>query len=312
MSRLGGDFRRFSFTSGPSGVIPERAIAERPDLSDYLGGLGPAPTIGPPERTNAASREGIREAVGDVARFRGEYNAPTAGAAFQNLMSLAGETTGAVEGATRREAGEAASRAGYTGGFGARSKQAALDRMHATAQAGFTAAHEIRGQALEGYGTATQAATARIVSYNQAKVAEAMGNADRQAQANTQQAMINLEHMGLGMQAHQAYAEAKSEAQRLQAQLDSHFQDQRIDAARYLQMSESIQAQFVTAMAQLEEQSREFDVTQKFKEKGFGEDVRRYDREEQLRLAAQARDPSGRAYGPTNPAPGGAFLGLAG
>lgn len=253
--RAGGGF-------GPSGVTPARSLVGLPSLGDYLGGLGTAPRVPAPMPTHEASRAGIGAAVGDVNMFRAEYNAPTASAGFATLMSLAGETTGAAENAARREGGEAASRAGYAGGFDARGEQAAEDRMKAVASAGFEGAREVRGQALQGYGIAESAATALITAYNMTKVQEAMANADRQAQASAQQAMLDLQHMGMGMQAHQAYAGAKSEAQRLQAQLDSHFQDQRIDAARYLQMSASIQANFVASMARLSEESKQFAAAQ--------------------------------------------------
>jgi len=244
------------------GATPQRSKVGMPSLGDYLGGLGPAPTIAPPPQTYAASREGIDEAGADVNRFRGEYNAPTESQGFKDIMSLAGETTAAAVGEQRRMGSEAASRAGYTGGFNARAKQAESERMKAVAQAGFSASSAIREQALEGYGIAKGAATQLITEYNRANVQENMANADRTAQYHTQQAMMQLEHMGLATQAHQAYAGAKSEAQRLQAELDSQFQSQRIDAARYQQMSESVQMSFVAQMARLAEEARQFNVTQ--------------------------------------------------
>jgi hypothetical protein len=172
--------------------------------------------------------------------------------------------------------------------------------MRAVASAGFEGAARIRGEALEGYGAATGAATARIVAYNQARTQEGMANADRSAQASTQQAMLNLEHMGLATHAHQAYADAKAQAQQLQAKLDSDFQAQRIDAARYMQMSQSVQASFAASMAQLAEQAREFDITQQSQERGA-----------QRQLTASGRDVTGRPYGPMHSA-GGTFGPMAG
>jgi hypothetical protein len=149
---------------------------------------------------------------GQALQFLGEYNNPTGSKAYGDIMGLASERSAINSAEEQRLAREASQRRGYGGGSAGR--RAASDRAVALALAGGEAATGIREQAGGMYKTATEGYAGLVGGYNQ------------------QMSQRNL-----------AYAGALNEAKQLQAQLDSAFNNQLIDAAKYEQMSASVQAQ---------------------------------------------------------------------
>ena len=247
------------------------------------------------------NREGIDETRRDVSTFREGFLNPTGTGSFRNVMNLAGERTAVAQEAAGRESRDAASRRGYTGGFEDTARQAARDRMRAVATTGMEAAQQTQEAYGEQYKAALPAFTSLVGGYNQ------------------QMAQRNL-----------AVGEAMQEARLKQAELDSMFNTQLIDRARYEQMSRSLEETTRSRVAALAEQAREFDISQAHTEQQAGVAERQTEqaRQDQLRREATARgdaeaerqrqytgrgvDPrTGRPYGPMNQAPGG-FRGVAG
>lgn len=264
-----------------------------PSRGDY-GTPGPRPTIALPNRSDfgTPNDEGIGGAASAASRARRGFNNPTGTAAFGNLMNLAQEQTASAEAEIGREAKDAASRAGYSGGFGSRARAAGSDRLHALAEAGFAGAAKIREEELGMYNTAQGSLTDLITSRN-----AQMGESNRAfggalASAHEAQGGLDLGFSKLVQERDLSYAEAKGEAQRLQAQLDQAFNGSLIDNARYEQMSTSLAAQLESEKMRLAEGKRQFNMT----------------REDSLVEAARGRkergvDPiTGEKYGPARPA----------
>jgi hypothetical protein len=136
-------------------------------------------------------------------------------------MSLATERTTAFEESQQREAQEIASRRGYVGGTSDVAERAATDKARALASAGFEGAAQIREQAAAIYGADVDAYTSLLVAHQQANTA---GNL--------------------------AYANALADAAKLQGELDSRFQQGRLD-----------ERQYEIESARLAEQARQFDTT---------------------------------------------------
>jgi hypothetical protein len=174
---------------------------------------------------------------GEMRRFRGEYQDPMSTKAFQDEMRLAGERTGAGVSEAQRGGREAASRAGFTGGFNARGEESAIARQEVLAAGGLQAAGQARQQALEGYTSAAGNFSSLVGGYNQ----------------NVTQTNI------------------------AQAELDEAFNKDQISLAQYRNMSASVAAGLALGQAKLNEQSREFDVGAGQWEKGFGEKQREFD-----------------------------------
>lgn len=239
------------------------------------------------------SREGLNETLGDVRTFRGGFLDPTHTGAFRNIMSLAGERTATAAEAASRDARRATAARGYAGGFEDVARQSARDRMRAVAETGFAAAQGVQEQYGEQYRAALPAYTSLVGGYNQ------------------QMAQRNL-----------AVGQAMQDARIKQAELDSAFNSQLIDRARYEQMSRSLEETTRSRVAALAEQAREFDISQGFEERQAGLAAQqaaqtRQDQLERERLAreqseaerqrqyvAQGRNPlTGQGYGMANPAP---------
>jgi len=177
------------------------------------------------------SREGIGEVRGEALGFLNEFNHPQNSAAFKDLMNLASERTAIAASEDTRLASIQRQRQGYGGGSAGR--RAATNRMQALALTGLEGASAIRQQALPGYQAATGAYASLAGGFN--------------------------EQMG---QRNLAYAGALQESRQLQAQLDSAFNNQLIDAAKYEQMSSSIAAQLEAQKAKLAEDARQFNARQ--------------------------------------------------
>lgn len=302
MGAIGSGFR--SLFGRSAGAQIKRPVVAGPNPEDYRP-TATRPVVGLPTRADfgpAPDKTDILNARKDVAGFRKGFNDPTHTTAFQNLMGYTEETTGAQEAEVARAAREASSRAGYAGGFNQAAKQAARDRMTATATAGFEGADAIRKQELEGYGLASTALTGRVGSYNDtmSRINTAFGNA--LASAHETQGHIDLGFADLVQKGQLSYADAVATAKQLQAQLDQAFNGSLIDNAKYMQMQRSLEVEWARAQQALAEQAREFDVTQR-------ESNRRFDLGEGDTLADIAKqrtslgiDPTtGEHYGPAHP-----------
>lgn len=259
-SLLGTDTR---FLGRPTNAPIRRPVVGTPDRANYAPPT-PPPQIQTPNRADfgpGPNRDDVNLARHDVNMFRGQYNDPTHSSAFTDLMGLSQEQTAQTAAEARRSGQDAASRAGYSGGFNAAGKQAARDRMSAVATAGFGAAKDIRDQALTGYNTAEQGLSSAISSYNGAQTAinTAFGNA--LSSAHEKQGDLNLGFADIVSKSNLSYADAAAQAQQLQAQLDEAFNSNLIDNAKYNQMNISLQAEWARAQAELKEKAREFNVT---------------------------------------------------
>jgi len=239
-----------------------RPVVQTPNRGDY-GQPGARPTITTPNRSDfgTPSREGINAASAAAGKARHNFNNPTASLAFQNLMNLAQEQTGSAEAEISRESRDAASRAGYTGGFGSRARAAGNDRLHALAEAGFAGAAKVREDELGMYNTAQGSLTELIKGANAEQGASNRAFGGALASAHEAQGGLDLGFSKLVQERDLSWAEAKGEAQRLQAQLDQAYNGSLIDNARYTQMSASLQAQLESERNRLAESKRQFDLT---------------------------------------------------
>lgn len=290
---LGGAFDFFSSGSKINANASKitRPVVSMPSRGDFGGGVA-APTVAGPNRGDYGSpnMDAVKQLGADSRRFGAEYRNPTKTGAFQNLMRLANEQTAAQEDEVARGARDAASRAGYAGGFSARNAQVRRDRMRALSTAGFEGAAKIREEALSGYTAASGAFAKAMGDFNQAQTASNLAFANDAHDTRVKNAQLGLDAAQINQRAQEAWATAKSQHQQLQAQLDSAFNNQLIDAGRYEQMSRSLQAQLVMEQLRLQEQARQFNV------------ARNDDVLERARLRKERGvDPlTGKKYGPAN------------
>lgn len=248
----------------PNANITRPTVA-MPDKADY-GSPGQRPTITMPNRPDfgggsVESKLYMKEAGKTAHNALTGFNNPTGTAAFQNLMNLAQEQTGSAEAEISRHAKDAAARAGYTGGFQTAAKQASYDRLHALAEAGFGGAAQIRSEQLGLYNQAHGDLTSLVNSYNQAQNASNIAYGQALAGAHEAQGNLDLGFSKLVQEGNLSYADAKGEAQRLQAQLDSAYNNQLIDNAKYTQMSASLAAQLESERMRLAQQKEQFNLT---------------------------------------------------
>lgn len=284
------------------GAPIQRPTVPLPNRGDY-GTPGSRPTITNPTRGDfgTASDAGIKEAATEAGSALRGFNDPTHTAAFRNLMNLSQEQTGTAAAEIDRESKDAASRAGFTGGFGARARAAGNDRLHALAEAGFAGAASIRDQQAGVYNTAEGALTSLLNTRNQEQGAGDRAFGSALASAHEHQGDLDLGFSKLVQERDLSWADAKSEAQRMQAQLDEAYNNSMIDNARYTQMSASLAAQLESERNRLAESKREFDLTRS--------DSLAAQRQAELEAArnrtSQGIDPvTGQRYGNANPAPG--------
>lgn len=224
----------------PGSRVLGKGSSTRTGGSSYFKGLtGPVdikrPVVERPAFGDygAPNREGIGEQRGEALGFLGEYNNPTKSDAYGNILNVANERTAIAAAEEGRVSREAAQRRGYGGGgASATSRRAAQDRMVALALTAGEAATSIREQGGEMYKGASKNYTDLVGGYN------------------AQMADRNMQ-----------YAGALQEARRLQAELDSAFNNQLIDAAKYEQMSSSIEAQLEAQREKLAEEKRQFDLS---------------------------------------------------
>lgn len=258
-----------SFTRQAGGLVANpnagkisRPIVPMPGRGDFGAPIA-APTVQGPNRKDfgQADRGGIADAGRDLSKFRQGFNDPTSTGAFQNLMKLTNEQTAAQESEVARHARDATSRAGYTGGFSAATRQARGDRMKALAEAGFAGAAQVRGEELDAYKSAGDRFAQLMSGYNQAQSAGNVAFGNAASSAKELQARLGMDTAGLNQQSQLAWAGAKADAQKLQSQLDSAFNNQLIDAGRYQQMSESVAAQLKLQELKLAEDQRQFNLS---------------------------------------------------
>lgn len=302
----------FTQVTRGSGVTPRPVTVTGPNRNDF-GDPGPRPVIGKPTRGDYGDPRknpgygaflGANKAAHDSAAG---FNDPIGTAAFHDLMNLESEQGAAVEGEVARSARDAASRSGYSGGFGARSRQAQQDQFQALAEGGMAASSAIRGEQLDKYKTDSTNAAGLAQSLNETTAAGDRAFAGDLAAAARGQGELDLGFGKLIQDRNLSFAEAQQEANRLQAQLDSAFQNQLIDAGRYNQISSSVQAQLDRQKAVDAEDKRRFDLTRS--------DQQGRDKALQAELAKQRRtqgiDPtSGQRFGANRYNPGSTFAGM--
>lgn len=298
---LGSNFS--SILSNKNNVVPKPVTVKGPSRGDF-GDPGPRPTIATPTRGSYGGGDSLavnafgsaRKGMHDSAHG---FNDPTGTAAFKNLMNLESEQGAAVEGEVNRSARDATSRAGYSGGFGARSRQASQDRFQSIAQGGMAAAAQVRGEELDKYKSDSANATSLANGINEQTGASNRAFGNDLAAAQRGQGELDLGFGKLVQERNLSFAEAQQEANRLQAQLDSAFQSQLIDAGRYNQISASLAAQLAQSQAQMKEEGRRFDLSR-------GDQLKR-DQAAQVELDRQRRE---RGVDPNSGSHYGGFNGL--
>lgn len=251
------------FESGIRGPAPaiKRAVVALPDRAS----LGPDPTrivlptvtrdaFGMPDRTGI---DATAKAASDALI---ERDNPTQSSAFKNIMGAQGERSSAIQDEVRRAAQDSASRAGYAGGFNASVRQANADRFKADAEAGYTAAGQVREQGGEMYKAASSALTGLMSSYNDALTKSNVAYATTKAEQEKAQATIDFGLSQMVQDKNLSFMEATNAAHMLQGQLDQAYNGSLIDVARYNQMSSSLDKQLANEQARLAEQGRQFDV----------------------------------------------------
>jgi hypothetical protein len=270
-----------AFTSGGKapGAKIKPAKVTMPNKNDF----GPDPTrpiVGAPDviaRPNRKDfgmpdRTGIANAAKTANQAAKNFNDPTNSLAFTSLMGLASEKGASAMSEVDRANRNAASKAGYTGGFSSMTKQADAERFKALSEAGFAGAASVRDQEADMYGKASSSLSSLMSAYNSAMTASNVAFAGTLADRNKSQAELNLDAkkqqavLDLGFSQlvqtkNLSFADATSAANQLQAQLDQAFNNSLIDNAKYDQMSASLQAQLATEQARLKEQGRQFDLT---------------------------------------------------
>lgn len=254
-----------TFSLYNSGVTPKPVTVQRPTIGEF-GDPGPRPVIGQPTRdsygvTSHAAKMGYDQATFQAHQDAAGFNDPTKTAAFKNLMNLESEQGATVAGEVARHSRDAASRAGYSGGFHADERQAQQDRFQAIAQGGMQASAQVRGEELDKYKADASNQTALANAINEQTGASDRAFGSDLAAAARGQGELDLGFGKLIQDRNLSYADAQQEASKLQAQLDSAFQGQLIDAGRYNQISASVQAQLALAQAKQKEDTREFDLT---------------------------------------------------
>jgi hypothetical protein len=242
--------------------------------------------FGNPDRT------GIDEAAKAAREAAKNFNDPTQTSAFKAAMGLAAERGASALGEVERSGRDAASRAGYTGGFNAAAKAANADRFKATAEAGFAGVASIRDQEADMYGKASGALASLMSAYNSAMTASNVAFATSKADQARAQATIDLGFSKMIQDKNLTFMDATNAAKMLQAQLDQAYNGSLIDNARYTQMSQSLAAQLASEQARLKEQGRQFDLGRLDQNRQFNQgrtdaaDARSIERE---RLAASER-----------------------
>lgn len=276
---VGNTFSKVFKNGGPPNAKITPSKVKMPDKGNY----GPDPTrpivggttpIAMPDRKafGTPDRTGIKQAANEANQAARDFNDPTNGAGFKAAMGLASEKGASAMGEVARNARNTASRAGYTGGFNAITKQADADRFKALSEAGFAGVAAEREQSADMYGKASSSLSSLMGAYNSAMTASnvAFGNAvsDRNksqaqidADAKKQQAVLDLGFSQLVQEKNLSFADATNAANQLQAQLDQAFNNSLIDNAKYDQMSASLQAQLAMEQARLKEQGRQFDLS---------------------------------------------------
>lgn len=261
-SQTGSTFTNITNGGKPPGANITRPTVARPNMGDY----GPNPTratIAAPDRGafGTPSREGMGETAADVKKFREEYNDPTSSAGYKAAMGIASEKGASVFGEVAREGRESASKAGYSGGFDSRAKAADQSRFQALSSAAFEGVKDVRDQALGGYKTSLDSLTSMIGNYNHDMTTSNVAFGGAMNDRNIAQAQSDNQFSKLVQDKNLSYADATAHANELQAQLDSAFNNQLIDNAKYNQMSQSLAAQLAMEQARLKENSRQFDLT---------------------------------------------------
>jgi hypothetical protein len=248
--------------NGPPNAAIKPPKVERPSWGDY--GPDPIhPNIPLPNRSDFghASREGIDAAKLDVNAFRKGFNDPTSTNAFKDIMSLASNQGASALSEINRGSREAASKAGYTGGFSTRGKEADAARFAALSSAGFEGAGKVRADEGAMYGKALDNLTAMIGNVNNNNTASNIAFGNAVGDAHKSRAESDLAFSKLVQDKNLSFADATAAAKNLQAQLDQAYNGSLIDNARYNQMSASLQAQLQMEQARLKESGRQFDVT---------------------------------------------------
>lgn len=250
-----------SFSSRPNNAPITRPVVPLPNRSDFGGGVTAERIAGPNRRDFGSANGTAMTRLGrDTSAFRSEYNNPTNSGAFRDLMSLSNEQTGAQQSEVARQSRDAASRAGFTGGFSSREREASRDRMSALAETGFAGAGQIRSDALKGYTAASGAFAQAAGDYNRSNTESNVAFANAAQGTRETNAKLGLGASEINQRAQDSWASAKSEHQKLQSQLDSQFNNQLIDKGRYEQMSRSLEAQLMMEQNRLTEQARQFDL----------------------------------------------------
>jgi hypothetical protein len=227
------------------GPNPERPLIPGVTRKDF----------GMPDRT------GIDAAAKEAAAAVRGFNDPTSTGAFKAAMGLAAEKGASAVSEYQRTGRDAASRAGYTGGFNVGAKKADAERFKALSEAGFAGVASVRADEANMYGHASSALSSLMSSYNSAITASNVGFATTKAAQAQAQATIDLGFSKLVQDKNLSFMDATNAANMLQAQLDQAYNGSLIDNARYSQMTQSLQAQLAMEQARLKEQGRQFDIT---------------------------------------------------
>lgn len=304
---LGSSFSSLFKSSAGSNVVINRPIVGMPSRGDY-GDPGPRPTITGPNRKDygEGNREGLAGFAKDTGDAAREFNDPTQGDAFKNLMRLANETTGDQVSEVNRRLRDAASRRGYAAGYESEGRSASRDRMKAIAEGGFAAADQIRTQAASQYASASGAYSKLLGEYNADVTQRDLAFAGDVQSGKEAQLGADVGYGGLINDRNIAFANATSAAKQKQAELDSAFNNQLIDKGRYDQMSRSLEIQLESERNKLLQQKYEFDETNRRGDRGRTDALTEIEKQRRER----GIDPkTGSPYGPANPAPSG-YAGL--
>lgn len=294
------------FRSGiTANVKIERPLVGMPSRGDY-GDPGPRPTITGPNRGDygTASREGLPQFAHDTKLAAREFNDPTKSTNFTNLMRLANEQTGDQVSEVNRHLRDAASRRGYAAGYESDARAASRDRMKAIAESGFAAADRIRDQAASQYANASGAYAKLLGDVNASNTQRDLQFSHDVQSGKEAQLSADVGYGGLINERNIAFANATASAKQKQAELDSAFNNQLIDKARYDQMTNSLAIQLESERNRLLEQRYEFDETTKLKKTQMGREEAELAR---LRRERGVDPTTGRKYGPAYQ---GGFAGL--
>lgn len=258
-SVVGTSFNSVFSNKAPGAPIKPAKVT----MPAYPGGDPTRPVLPGVDRKDFGSpdRTGIDEAAKEAAAAAQGFNDPTSTGAFKAAMGLAAEKGASAVQDIARQGRDAASRAGYTGGFNVHAKQADAERFKAISEAGFAGVASVRDQEAQMYGHASSALASLMSAYNAAMTASNVAYGTTKAGQAQAQATIDLGFTKMVQDKNLSFMDATNAANMLQAQLDQAYNNSMIDNARYTQMTQSLQAQLAMEQARLKEQGRQFDIT---------------------------------------------------